>query len=399
LIDQRRKPGPGASSALPRPEHFPCFDGIRAIAAFAVIVFHAIYFCNGFRGVGGRYFSNLDVGVSVFFVTSGFLLYRPFVAGNLSARAAPSLRAYFTRRIARIYPAYWLVLAFFTLVVHQLTVRGTKNAILDTTLTYTYASRSLSQLFQGLPVAWSLVVEVTFYAFLPVYALAIRRIGQGRSVVSTELGGLVVLASLGLASMIAGAVGQVPVWMTVLPIRLHVFALGMLLAVLASNQWSGAPQTVFSRVGDFAWLWWLGALAAFFAIPVAFGVSPTHSMSHSQAVGNDLCRAVVGLFIVVPAVLGAQAGGAIRTLLRTRVFVFLGAISYGLYLWHGPVLDIAHQQWLGWRVGTGNPVALLLVGLPVVVAAAAASWFLVERHVIDVASGRRRLRRLRRATT
>jgi peptidoglycan/LPS O-acetylase OafA/YrhL len=102
---------------------------------------------------------------------------------------------------------------------------------------------------------------------------------------------------------------------------------------------------------------------------------------------------------VIPAVLGAQEGGVIRTLLRSRVVVFLGVISYGLYLWDYPVLEVVHQHWLGWRQGTGNPFAVLALGLPVVIVAETASWYLLERPVIDVASGRRRLRPLRRATT
>ena len=97
----------------------------------------------------------------------------------------------------------------------------------------------------------------------------------------------------------------------VLPVRLHVFALGMLLAVLVSNRWSGAPQAMLSRAGQFPGLWWLCALAAYLATPLVLGVLVTHPQSHTQAIGNDICRALVGLFLVIPAVLGAEEGGVV----------------------------------------------------------------------------------------
>src|SRR5581483_7751680 len=68
-----------------RHSHFPCFDGLRAIAATAVLVHHA-GFATGYS-VNGRFgalFAHGDAGVSVFFLISGFLLYRPFVASHLS---------------------------------------------------------------------------------------------------------------------------------------------------------------------------------------------------------------------------------------------------------------------------------------------------------------------------
>ncbi|MEA2495606.1 MAG: hypothetical protein QOJ29_3517, partial [Thermoleophilaceae bacterium] len=61
-------------------------------------------------GSYGHFTARLDVGVTVFFVISGFLLYRPFVAARIEGRRAPRVRDYARRRVLRIFPAYWLAL-------------------------------------------------------------------------------------------------------------------------------------------------------------------------------------------------------------------------------------------------------------------------------------------------
>src|SRR5437016_10699788 len=108
-----------ALTTAPVDQRFPCFDGLRAIAAIAV-VFHHAAFTTAFelRGVRvpgtqhtvliGHYFARMDAGVQVFFLISGFLLYRPFVAAAFSGRAPRDLRSYFRNRLLRIYPAYWV---------------------------------------------------------------------------------------------------------------------------------------------------------------------------------------------------------------------------------------------------------------------------------------------------
>src|SRR5689334_18236758 len=90
---------------------FECIDGLRAIAALSVLVLHTTFATAIQNGVAmSTYVVRLEVGVAVFFVLSGFLLYRPFVAAHLSAAEAPPKTRYLTRRFARIFPAYWVAL-------------------------------------------------------------------------------------------------------------------------------------------------------------------------------------------------------------------------------------------------------------------------------------------------
>jgi len=89
-----------------------------------VIGVHAS-FTSGFtiRSPLGVYTSRLEIGVSVFFVISGFLLYRPFAAAHLDGHPAPGARVFWGRRLRRIIPAYWLACLFATYVLTGITRR------------------------------------------------------------------------------------------------------------------------------------------------------------------------------------------------------------------------------------------------------------------------------------
>jgi peptidoglycan/LPS O-acetylase OafA/YrhL len=101
---------------------FPLFDSLRGIAVLAVVIFHVAFITGALNvRVAGDVLGVLgDVGVVLFFVISGFLLYRPFVAARAHGRRPPDPVRYARRRALRIVPAYWValtVLAIFPGVV------------------------------------------------------------------------------------------------------------------------------------------------------------------------------------------------------------------------------------------------------------------------------------------
>src|SRR6266516_1997197 len=99
----RRAGAPGRS--------LPMLDGLRAVAALAVLLTHVAFQTGEVaRAAGGAVLARLDAGVAVFFVLSGFLLYRPYALARASGTPRPSIRRYVLRRAARILPAYWLAL-------------------------------------------------------------------------------------------------------------------------------------------------------------------------------------------------------------------------------------------------------------------------------------------------
>lgn len=360
---------------------YPCFDGIRAIAALSVVVYHAVFFTTWFRTPGGSFLWNLNSGVWVFFVTSGFLLYRPFVEANLNGGPHVGLRGYAIRRVARIYPAYWAVLAFFTFVMPKTNLVGVGESLRNATLTQTYFP-ARNPFLVGVPPAWSLVVEITFYAFLPLYAAAVGLATRRWPAGAVELTGVGLLAVAGLAAVVAIADGYTAAWITVLPQNLMAFAFGMLVAVLSARRSADRTLERLHRLGRPAWLWWTLAGLAFVSIPLILGVEPFAPLGSGQIIGLGICQTLIGACIVVPAVFGPQDHGFIRRVLRSRVLVFLGVISYGIYLSHWFVLVIVQHDWLGWSFLEGSWVVLLAVALPVVIAAASLSWYALERPVM-----------------
>jgi peptidoglycan/LPS O-acetylase OafA/YrhL len=363
-------------------DRFPCFDGVRALAALMVVVYHAVFFNADFRTPAGSFFGTLNAGVWIFFVTSGCLLYLPFAAAHLRDAPAVDPRGYAVRRIARVYPAYWLVLAFFTFVAPRVNIYGLHGFLMHTLLTQTYAH--INPFVDGLPPAWSLVVEMSFYLFLPLYALVIAGVARRGRPLRVELAGLAVLFAFGMIAIVALANGLDAPWVTVLPQHLGAFALGMLLAVLSSHPWTDANAARIQRVGRDAWLWWGAALAALVAIPVILRLDPLAAPNATQAVGLNVLQMVVGICVVVPVVLGSQDRGAIRRVLRSRPAVYLGLVSYGIYLWHWYVLRIV-ADWLDWPLYRGNWLVVAVIALPIVVFAASVSWFGLERPVLRAA--------------
>jgi len=162
-LESAARPVPAAPGT--RPDHFPCFDGLRAIAASTIVLTHVAFVTRLNRmNPLGPYFARMDIGVSVFFLISGFLLYRPFVLAHLQGRPQPATRAYFRRRFLRIFPAYWLVLVFVFVVFRTSTLHGPGDAVIYFGLLQIY---SRSHITHGLTQAWSLCTELTFYLFLP----------------------------------------------------------------------------------------------------------------------------------------------------------------------------------------------------------------------------------------
>jgi acetyltransferase len=340
------------------------FDGLRGLAALGVLTLHVWMFtvqgAHDRRELVSLLTGELRLGVVLFFVLSGFLLAGPWVASALDERPAPCLGRFAAKRAARIVPAYWVAMlgSFWLLrgTGHDYEVSAGQLALFAA-FGQNYVGAVAGKLD---PPMWSLVVEVSFYAVLPLAGwLLVRAARRGRMVLACC--GLVLV---GLAWSAAGAALSWPeTAMTTLPTFLPVFACGMAAAALAHRRVPTRPQ------------WWtlLLAGAALVAGDAWWHHQGTGMTGH---VVRDL-PAAAGFAAVVIAVAARPPVALSCAPLRG-----LGTISYGLYLWHLPVLLWLRFEGLLPSAGFVGPwveVATLSVLVAI------ASWVVVERPVIAAA--------------
>lgn len=384
---------PADQALRPAAGRFPCFDGYRALAALSVLLVH-VAFLSGFslrHRTLGQFTARLDIGVSVFFVISGFLLYRPFAVAHLTGTPMPRLGPYLRRRALRIIPAYWLALTVIAFVLHDTAVHGLEQIVVYYGFLQIYWGRYLNG---GITQAWSLCTELSFYLFLPLWALVVGRIArrQGASqtrVLSVELTGTAALylASLACRALLlealfnhrVGIVGAL-YW---LPTTLDQFALGMALAVVSAwaAQQSVTP-TLIEAAGRRPWLWWGGAAATFWAVSTQLGLPrDLGAISTAQWMGREVLYGLCALALLVPGVLGAQDRGLIRRLLRNRAVQAAGLVSYAIYLWHTAAIDEFHKR-THTAPFSGHFPAMLGFVLATTLAVAAGSYILVEKPAL-----------------
>src|SRR5690242_21744426 len=168
----------GGLESVGKAERVASLTGIRAVAALLVMLTHAAYTTGKYtHGYAGLVWSRAEVGVPIFFVLSGFLLFSPWVRAAADGRTAPSVRRYAWHRVRRIMPAYVVTVLAAYLIYHFRTAGPNPGhtwigLLRNLTLTQIYTDNYMfdGYLHQGLTQMWSLAVEVAFYVALPVLA-------------------------------------------------------------------------------------------------------------------------------------------------------------------------------------------------------------------------------------
>ena len=375
LVAERVEPVVAPPPGNPR---FPLVDGLRAMAALSVLLFHAAFFSGGFDSawwgdVAGRF----EIGVAVFFAISGFLLYRPYFAAHYAERPPPRARDFLRRRVLRIVPAYWVALTVLAIYPGLPGMFGD-----DWWVFYGFGQIYSQATFgDGIPQAWTLCVEVSFYLMLPAYAFAVRQAGRrlGRTGrLTLELTVLAVLSAACLVFRVA-IIGTGP---SVLPFTLlglfDWFAAGMALAI--ASVWLSQrerPPGWAVGIGRRPGVCWTLALAVFLLL-VAVVPAPSTQVPQSELVFHaiNVLSPVVAVLLTLPAIVGDRAGGAVRRFLALPFMAWLGLVSYGLYLWQADLLN-----WFAAR-GVEGFLPLLAIGAAATVAAAALSFYFVERPLL-----------------
>ena len=345
--------------------------GIRAVAALLVVLTHAAYTTGKYpQGYVGLVYSRMEIGVPIFFVLSGFLLFLPWVKAASAGSPAPSVRRYAWHRVRRIMPAYVVTVVAAYLVYHFRTAGPNpghtwEGLFRNLTLTQIYTDDYLySFLHQGLTQMWSLAVEVAFYVVLPLLAYLLlvvlcRRRWRPRLLLS----GLMVLALVSPAWLaLVHSVDWLPdgarLW---LPGYLAWFVGGMALAALQ-------PMGVRA----YAWVCVPLAVACYFIASTPIAGEPTTSPAElREALAKTAFYAVIATLVVAPLALGPRrdGGGPERgwyaRLLASRPMVFLGEISYEIFLIHLTTMELVMVEIVRYPIYTGS-VWWLFVGTMVV---------------------------------
>jgi peptidoglycan/LPS O-acetylase OafA/YrhL len=357
---------------------------MRAVAALTVVVVHVTVFSRTGTAPAAHLLSHLNIGVTVFFLISGFLLYRPFIAHRAGGAPAAPVRRYAWRRIVRIFPAYWAVLTVLTVLPGFSGVtKGhwfSQYALLDA-LVLGSGSCVEAPTSCGLAQTWSLSVEISFYALLPVFALAADRLARKRSSVGWVGRELGVLALLSLFSILmhlrssgGGPAGVVTG--TLLGYWLW-FAAGMALAILSVGVSDSLETSAALRlIVDRPWVPWLAALAFYLLLSALLPPTPFLFLHRDQTVAY-VGFALVAALLMAPAVFGDGAGGAPRRMLSHPVVGWLGLISYGIFLWHYAVVLRLGAPGEGLEFWP-----LLGATLAIAVACATVSYYALERPLL-----------------
>ena len=367
-----------SSSISPRPLHrLPALDAVRVIGALAVIGHH-VGFATGINtgsGPWAGWFARLDVGVAVFFVLSGFLLYRPYAHAQATATARPAAGRYLWRRAMRILPAYWVTVVVCLLVLPSNDDAAGADWARHLTLTQIYQAHKLRG---GLSQTWSLATEVAFYVLLPLLALALasrsRRSGRPLLILgwaAAITGGWVTLMGLGLLST-----GLQTMW---LPSYALWFGAGMALAAIhVSMRNDYAPRWRFlDDLGAAPVACWGAAMAvlAIATTPIA-GPLDLAEPTAAQFGVKMLLYATIAVLLMLPIAFGPQTRS--KAVFSSGTASWLGTVSYGLFLWHPFALE-----WIttigGIPAFTGDPVRIYLLTVAFGLVLASISYYVVER--------------------
>ena len=372
-----------ASQAAVRPARLGWVDSLRALAALYVVLSHMVtevwQYNNPPAGLASALavpFSYGHYAVSVFIVLSGFSLMLPVARRDM--RMPWSVAGFFWRRAKRILPPYYGAMALSLLLIWlfigqktgthwdvSLPVTGRSilvHLLLIQNLSFT-DSTTINHAF------WSVAMECQIYLVFPLLVLLFRRY---RPVFSTIL-----VAGFSLALLFwltLTWVGRLPYYagFTFVPQYFGLFAIGMCAACAYT-----APSPLTLRLGDWR-VWEATTLLCFVILALTVNTWPIYLLDLLTAL------AAVGLLLAAARPAGRNP---VRAALEWRPLVWIGGFSYSVYLIHAPLVQLIWQYGLrplGFGLGAlPTYLALIVVGVPLIVAASWLFWYGCERPFLN----------------
>lgn len=358
----------------------PEIDGLRSVAIVSVVLFHAAWVFDQGTGrvlelglgenpsaLGRAIYAVLhtgEYGVPVFFVISGFILALPF-ADAMTGGKPVSLVRYLTRRVTRLEPPYFVALlaAFILLVIQTGSFETWRNLLASAFYVHnvTYGEKSAV-----LPLAWSLEVEVQFYAIMPALAF-VYTIGSAWVRRGLMACGMIII------SIYFGK--ETPIWGRTVLHQGGYFLAGMLLADLYRHGAFGMGRPLdpgLWRARTVAW----DALA-FVCLAGTFVVK-----------GLGWSPAQTAPWLILAGFIAVFRGGLIRRLFCWTPVVVLGGMCYTIYLWHFFVMRAAWPAWVeiaGPEPTAGHLILFVVVASISTIALSTVLFALIERPTMDPA--------------
>lgn len=337
--------------------YFPQLDGLRFMAFSLVFVHH---YARSGNALIDRIADFGWTGVDLFLVLSSFLIFSLLLSEHASTGTI-SLKAFFIRRVLRIWPLYYpyLIVSFVTLAVAR--APGWPIILKANFLTFLLFVGNFSYPFfpgnDSFSHLWAISLEEQFYLFVPFIVLYWSRPLQIHTLAITLF--CIAFAAVWRVYFVANS--HYPAVWAMSPARIDPFAVGAALAVLVRSK----PEILSAPLG---WTMLGLAIAGFYL------VSSFPDFGHNyHAVWQLAVVALMGGALC----LAALAKGGPGKVLTLGPLPFLGKISYGLYVFHELALFMTRKLWpaLSWPSG-------LILALVISIAMATASYFLLERRFL-----------------
>jgi peptidoglycan/LPS O-acetylase OafA/YrhL len=331
--------------------HFKQIDSLRAIAVTMVFLYHwlpsVVLFQDWHLG---------SLGVSVFFVLSGFLITKILLTekekiDNNKQTLASAFKLFYARRTLRIFPIYYLLLLFlFALNFQEVRSEILWHATYSSNILY-FLNGTFSN---GLSHLWSLCVEEQFYLVWPILLFLVPFKHLKTFFFFTILLGLVSQVLLSNYSLLGGVL---------MISKVDAFGWGGLLAYFYSYE-----KLTWQKIANLYWLQAvvaIGFIVSFFIAEASFGICVFHC----------LCFFIVNQFVV-------GFTGWPKRLLENAALIYIGKISYGIYLYHNLM------QWLlpfflkfvGLQL-PANEYLNFLIYLIITLIVSSLSWYIIETPV------------------
>ena len=317
--------------------YIPAIDGLRAVAVFAVLLYH----------LGVKWLPGGFLGVDLFFVISGYVITRVILDSIQSANGL-DLREFYYGRVRRLYPGLLLLIMVTTVLAATIAPDAIRRIVQDVPYVLTGTNNwHLVAIHQDyfqtvgrapmLQHTWSLAVEAQFYLIWPITLVAIwKRYGKGRiarvALAIAMISGAALFAfSLQLDNATAGRISHIY-------FGSDTHSLGLFLGAALGVSWIPQNLTgaISKRAQDF-----IDGIGMF----GLFGILCTFLfISESNATLYRLAFPLAGIFGCATLISIVHPASRFAPILSTRPLLWIGQRSYGIYLWHWVIFQVTRPS-------------------------------------------------------